>query len=203
MACYAMECGHHAAVEVCDQLMQHLHPPICLLGVSIAMKRGCHQNDSLADGYLEGASRIEAATCVTAFLCHQLISCRQGKVPRSRRCQALGGVAAERCRAVYRWRCRRLSRSPTAGGWSTRPNAPVRHPKHQEGRRFATPHHQCLFLWQEGRHFAVHLFVHTKHPQKGRPILSRSTEDGPAFPQSFRVHRRSASRRADMYGDDM
>ena len=27
-----------------------LHAPLPLVGVSIGMKRGCHQNDSLADG---------------------------------------------------------------------------------------------------------------------------------------------------------
>ena len=35
---------------------------------------------------------------------------------------------------------------------------------------------------EDGRHFAVHLFVRTKHSQKGRSIFSRSTEDGSAVP---------------------
>ena len=35
------------------------------------------------------------------------------------------------------------------------------------------------------------LFVHTKHCAKGRSIFSRSTEDGPAFPESPRVQPRS------------
>ena len=49
------------------------------------------------------------------------------------------------------------------------------------------------FSWfgQEGRHFAVCLFAHTK--SKGTSIFSRSTENGPAFPSSSRAHRRSAS----------
>ena len=32
-----------------------LHPPLPSAGVSIGMKRGCHQNDSLADGYSQRA----------------------------------------------------------------------------------------------------------------------------------------------------
>ena len=37
-------------------------------------------------------------------------------------------------------------------------------------------------LLQEGRHFAVNLFVHTQHSRKGRSFFSRSTENEPAFP---------------------
>ena len=38
-----------------------LQPPLPLLGVSIAMERGCQQNDSLADGYTRSVFR---SSCV-------------------------------------------------------------------------------------------------------------------------------------------
>ena len=49
---------------------------------------------------------------------------------------------------------------------------------HMHGTQLLQRH----WLEEEGRHFAVNLFVHThKTCTKGRSIFSRSTEDGPAF----------------------
>ena len=42
-------------------------------------------------------------------------------------------------------------------------------------------------IQQEGRHFAEHVFVHTKHSQKAGPFSVERTENGPAFPQSSRA----------------
>ena len=48
-----------AAVAVGETVIV-LHPPLPFAGVSIGIKRGCHQNNSLADGYLQRA-RVDHA----------------------------------------------------------------------------------------------------------------------------------------------
>ena len=46
---YPMASDGVARMAVCETVIL-LHPPLPLVGISIGIKRGCHQNDSLANG---------------------------------------------------------------------------------------------------------------------------------------------------------
>ena len=80
-----------------------------------------------------------------------------------------------------RFRSRRLAAGHRPGGYRARPWRQLDH----DAR-----------VWEAGRHFAVHLFAHTKHSRKAGPFSVARLEMDLPFHKGIaysRVHRRSAS----------
>ena len=57
----ASPAGRLPAGLAVDETVILLHPRLPLVGVSIVMERGCHQNDSLVNGYAGRPGRTSAS----------------------------------------------------------------------------------------------------------------------------------------------